>query len=513
MSEEQVAPVISIMQQDDKFKTVRNWIYGYRIIRKAKSGRFKYHQGFNDGGEQGSGQRLLALLGDSLSLDNLLLIVTRWDSGPPGRMGSRLYHHINVFCKELLRELKKAVVQSFSYEDLVSSDQRRLGGDGAGGGQGEEGHGAGGEGGGQGGFSIGMEKEVEKQDVDMEEQDDSALAPQGSSEIVLSGSPQAPVVNVKRGGENEQGAPHHAHDQNRTKTAPAGGPAGLHPSILAAKAKLAGNNPSSSSASSATGDQGVVALENGEKDPPPDGGKTKRPCTSPPPAMKTTMEGMELIATQPTAFDASQLSRPGTSMSHTAGGTGGPAQQVQGRGGKSSLAQTIASMVEPPQPGAINHYAHQMGGHTTDGRALSSSSSSRAVTSNPYGSGYGGPGSGLGATRPGSATADFPDYMGHGDLMGYFPQGELDASGSPIIVEDDRVGGVVSGVATGQTSTQHGGVGASTTIGGTSHIIGGTEKSHMDLTEKSVGSLLPPNQSVQSLMLDRKRAGKKMKKK
>lgn len=51
------------------------------------------------------------LLSDAtLGLENMLLIVSRWDSGPPGRLGGRLFSYNSALCKELLRQVQQVVL-------------------------------------------------------------------------------------------------------------------------------------------------------------------------------------------------------------------------------------------------------------------------------------------------------------------------------------------------------------------------------------------------------------------
>jgi hypothetical protein len=64
---------------------------------------------------------MLALL-TRMGLENLLLIMSRWDTGPPGRLGSELFRCVNEQCKELLRELQQAVRASFPPEELLRPD-------------------------------------------------------------------------------------------------------------------------------------------------------------------------------------------------------------------------------------------------------------------------------------------------------------------------------------------------------------------------------------------------------
>ncbi|CAD7961986.1 unnamed protein product [Amoebophrya sp. A120] len=136
INEEQIAPVMAILRQDNKFRNVRNWIYAYRIrevlphqeeilmmqqkmrtngVQGKEQDEDFYNTtrtGYEDGGEQGAGGKLLSLLSDSLQLENLLVVITRWDTGTPGRLGGRLYSYINALCKELLSDVKKAIQEA-----------------------------------------------------------------------------------------------------------------------------------------------------------------------------------------------------------------------------------------------------------------------------------------------------------------------------------------------------------------------------------------------------------------
>eukprot|EP00392_Amoebophrya_sp_AT5.2_P002647 g2652.t1 len=122
LSEEQIAPILAILRQDLKFRNVRNWIYAYRIRNRSPGDDIHgpaISTGYDDGGEQGAGGKLLNLLSDSLQLENLLVIVTRWDSGVTGRLGARLYSFINALCKELLQDVRRAIQEALPPEDLA----------------------------------------------------------------------------------------------------------------------------------------------------------------------------------------------------------------------------------------------------------------------------------------------------------------------------------------------------------------------------------------------------------
>jgi hypothetical protein len=114
--QKQVSPVLQIMQQDSKFRKVSNWIYVYRVntggISASKPSQIL--EGYQDSPQtRGAGAKLLHLLGhQTLKLENLLLVVTQWDGGVPGKLGGVLFHHVLGLSKDLLLELKKAVMDS-----------------------------------------------------------------------------------------------------------------------------------------------------------------------------------------------------------------------------------------------------------------------------------------------------------------------------------------------------------------------------------------------------------------
>lgn len=118
MHPSQVPHVLQTLQASPHFQSVRHWPYAYRIISPFDG---QSHEGSDDGEDCGAGERMLALL-QRMGLENLLLIVSRWDTGPPDRLGLELFRCINQQCKELLRELQQAVRASFPPEELLRAD-------------------------------------------------------------------------------------------------------------------------------------------------------------------------------------------------------------------------------------------------------------------------------------------------------------------------------------------------------------------------------------------------------
>mmetsp|Transcript_2513 Transcript_2513/g.4036 ORF Transcript_2513/g.4036 Transcript_2513/m.4036 type:complete len:572 (+) Transcript_2513:75-1790(+) len=118
MHPSQVPHVLQTLQASPHFQSVSHWPYAYRIISPFDG---QTHEGSDDGEDAGAGEKMLALL-QRMGLENLLLIVSRWDTGPPDRLGLELFKCINQQCKELLRELQQAVRASFPPEELLRAD-------------------------------------------------------------------------------------------------------------------------------------------------------------------------------------------------------------------------------------------------------------------------------------------------------------------------------------------------------------------------------------------------------
>mmetsp|Transcript_77126 Transcript_77126/g.121798 ORF Transcript_77126/g.121798 Transcript_77126/m.121798 type:complete len:576 (-) Transcript_77126:50-1777(-) len=118
MDPAQVPRVLQTLQASPHYQSVRFWPYAYRIISPYDG---QAHEGSCDGNDSGAGEKMLALL-TRMKLENLLLMVSRWDTGPPNRLGCELFRCLNEECKELLRELQQAVRASFPPEELMRTD-------------------------------------------------------------------------------------------------------------------------------------------------------------------------------------------------------------------------------------------------------------------------------------------------------------------------------------------------------------------------------------------------------
>lgn len=111
----QVPHVVDSLRASPHFGSARHWPHAYRIISPF-DGRTR--EGSDDGGDPGAGEKMLQLL-IRMGLENLLLIISRWDSGPVERLSTELFKCVNEQCKALLRELQQAVRASFPPEELL----------------------------------------------------------------------------------------------------------------------------------------------------------------------------------------------------------------------------------------------------------------------------------------------------------------------------------------------------------------------------------------------------------
>lgn len=114
MHPSQVPRVLETLRSNPHFGTVRHWPHAYRIISSTDG---QIVEGYGDDGDTSAGEKMLGLL-KRMRLENLLLITSRWDTGPSDRLGTELFRCINEQCKALLRELQEAVRASFPAEEL-----------------------------------------------------------------------------------------------------------------------------------------------------------------------------------------------------------------------------------------------------------------------------------------------------------------------------------------------------------------------------------------------------------
>jgi len=115
----QVPKVLELLQGSPQFKSVRCWPHAYRVISPFDG---QTHEGSEDDGDPGAGEKMLGLL-TRMGLENLFLIMSHWDTGPVNRHGAELFRCVNEQCKVLLVELQQAVRASFPPEELLGHSQ------------------------------------------------------------------------------------------------------------------------------------------------------------------------------------------------------------------------------------------------------------------------------------------------------------------------------------------------------------------------------------------------------
>lgn len=68
-------------------------------------------EGFDDGGEEGSGQKLLHLL-QKMGVENIVIVVCAWHNYMPGQFGTETFKVVIDRAKELLTSLHMKVLQA-----------------------------------------------------------------------------------------------------------------------------------------------------------------------------------------------------------------------------------------------------------------------------------------------------------------------------------------------------------------------------------------------------------------
>lgn len=116
----QVPQVIESLQNSAHFKSVRSWTYAYRIISPFDG---QTHEASQDDTDIGAGEKMLGLL-KRMGLENLLLVISRWDLGSSNRLGAELFKCVNEQCKDLLKQLQQAVRESLPQDELLIGRSR-----------------------------------------------------------------------------------------------------------------------------------------------------------------------------------------------------------------------------------------------------------------------------------------------------------------------------------------------------------------------------------------------------
>lgn len=110
----QVPHILETLRGTPQLASVWRWPLAYRIISPFGG---DVHEGFDDDDDHGAGEKMLGLL-KRMGLENLLLVVSRWDNGHALRLGGELFRCVIEQCKELLRELQVVARASFAPQDF-----------------------------------------------------------------------------------------------------------------------------------------------------------------------------------------------------------------------------------------------------------------------------------------------------------------------------------------------------------------------------------------------------------
>merc|ERR1719240_1100798 len=98
----QVPHILQVLRETPSLRSVRHWPYAYTIPSPIDGSA---HVGNNDDGDPGTSEKMLGLL-TRLGLRNVLLVVSRWDSGLLNHIGTEAFSCIYNQCKELLSEFQ-----------------------------------------------------------------------------------------------------------------------------------------------------------------------------------------------------------------------------------------------------------------------------------------------------------------------------------------------------------------------------------------------------------------------
>ena len=92
----------------------QNAIQSHRTFQSEEDegeGTDRLIEGFNDGGEEGSGQKLLHLL-QKMGVENILIIVCVWHTYMPGQFGTETFKQVLERAKDLLTSLHMKVLEA-----------------------------------------------------------------------------------------------------------------------------------------------------------------------------------------------------------------------------------------------------------------------------------------------------------------------------------------------------------------------------------------------------------------
>lgn len=115
MDLEQVPKIMESLQKSPHLSSARSWPHACRILSPFDG---QVHVCSEDDEDPGAGEKILGLL-ERMGLENLLLVVSHWNSGGVNRLGTELFKCVTEQCKELLKELQEALRASFPPEELL----------------------------------------------------------------------------------------------------------------------------------------------------------------------------------------------------------------------------------------------------------------------------------------------------------------------------------------------------------------------------------------------------------
>eukprot|EP00438_Fugacium_kawagutii_P005256 Skav228638 [mRNA] locus=scaffold204:74010:88779:+ [translate_table: standard] len=115
MDPEQVPKIMESLQKSQHLSSARSWPHACRILSPFDG---QVHVCSEDDEDPGAGEKILGLL-ERMGLENLLLVVSHWNSGSVNRLGTELFKCVTEQCKELLKDLQQALRATFPPEELL----------------------------------------------------------------------------------------------------------------------------------------------------------------------------------------------------------------------------------------------------------------------------------------------------------------------------------------------------------------------------------------------------------
>lgn len=109
---DQINKYLSLLKSNNKIQKATHNIYAFRVLDDKKKLEKGYKlrnlddamtDGFDDDGEDGAGERLIAII-RKMKVYNILVVVSRWYGGT--QLGNDRFKHINDSAKKLILSFK-----------------------------------------------------------------------------------------------------------------------------------------------------------------------------------------------------------------------------------------------------------------------------------------------------------------------------------------------------------------------------------------------------------------------